>query len=88
MSHSALLAFYLMMFSANNVRVLNGGLPKWLTEKRETIFKAKSTDSNYSIDTNTIDDYSYHVEKSHKGIMDLEEMQRAAYYTFNKVSQT
>lgn len=34
MSHSALVAFYLRMFSATNVRVLNGGLNKWLKEKK------------------------------------------------------
>lgn len=73
------MAWTLKYFGALDVKVLNGGLKKWAKEKR-TIETGKIKNQKKM---NLEGDYQYRIEEPHKGIVDVNTIQRLAYYSHN-----
>ena len=63
------MAWTLLYFGATNVRVLNGGLKKWISENRSIEFgKSHKPQNRKNLDEG---DYEYRIEEAHKGIVDI-----------------
>jgi len=75
------MAWTFTYFGATNVRVLNGGFLKWRREGRriETGPSGKLTQSAKKGD-------KWEVSAAHRAQQDLNQVQRAAYYAYNKMS--
>jgi len=69
-------------FGAENVRILNGGLKKWVLEKRE-VFKGPYTDGE-GLDAEG--DYDYKIADPSLFITDINEIHKTAYYIVNGAS--
>ena len=61
------MAWTLMYFGAKNVKVLNGGLKKWVLEKRQTESGALLKHKKSKKEGN----YTYKIEEPHLGIFDI-----------------
>ena len=72
-------------FGAENVRILNGGMKKWLSEGRSTY-----TGGEYSpgIGLPNDGDYNYKVVNQDTVITDINKIHQTAYYIFNKATDT
>lgn len=72
-------AYMLRFFGATDVRILNGGMKKWLAEGRET----HSGPVENPPSEQTGGDYSYEVVDSGKVIMDITDMHRLTGELYN-----
>lgn len=81
----------LRFFGATDVRIMNGGLLKWLREGRQ-IYSGPYTEGEglFSDDARTnsnLDDYNYKArDKDSKVVKDVEVMKHVAYYLANKAT--
>lgn len=69
-------AWTLRYFGGLNVRVLNGGLKKWMKEGRELISGQPEEEC-----TNEGGDYDYSIVNNQKAILDLNKAHRLGYYS-------
>ena len=79
------MAWTLNYFGAKNVRVLNGGLKKWVKEKREVEIGAFR---RHKINEHKGTDFEYAIESPLNGITEINTIQRLAYYIVNKTAST
>ncbi len=76
-------AWTMRYFGAERVKVLNGGFKKWLTEGRQTENGEERIE-----DLEQEGDYGFKVVDPNLAINNVEDIQKAAYYIYNKVSDT
>jgi 3-mercaptopyruvate sulfurtransferase SseA len=77
-------AWMFRYFGAENVRILNGGLKKWLTE-------GKPTHAGDYVEGEGLPeggDYDYRVVNDTMGVTDINEVHKHAYYLVNKATES
>lgn len=72
-------AYMFRYFGAENVRILNGGLKKWVQEGRE-VFKGPYEDGAGLEEDG---DYDYKIGNPHMVITDIDKVHNIAYYLVN-----
>lgn len=85
---AARVAWTLKYFGAENVRVLNGGLKKWLIERRpvDSYLNIEKTPKLSKIADD--ENYKYHIVSSKMSVLNIEEAHKLAYYKHNGMSST
>jgi len=68
-------------FGAGKVRVLNGGLKKWLLEGLPTVGGAQEPFANVPGK-----EFNYRVDNPEMVVTNIDEVHQTAYYIFNKAS--
>ena len=71
----------LRYYGATNVRILDGGLLKWLSEGRQTIAEDVSSETPPETDAQ-----GYRIVQEDRLISDVDKMHHIAYYMANKAS--
>lgn len=77
-------AWMLRYFGAEHVRILNGGLKKWLAEKRP-VFQGNYVPGD---GLSSGGDYNYKVINPNMCVLDINQIHKAAYYISNGASDT
>mmetsp|Transcript_22520 Transcript_22520/g.27831 ORF Transcript_22520/g.27831 Transcript_22520/m.27831 type:complete len:155 (-) Transcript_22520:539-1003(-) len=83
MAAAARAAFSFRHFGAANVRIIDGGLRKWLSEKRA------NHSGPYKVGDGLTEEgsYAYSVADEQRVISDIDKMHHIAYYLANKASE-
>lgn len=74
----------LRYYGAKDVRIMNGGLQKWIREDRPVYQGKYQPGSGRNLDSKQ--DYSYEIENEDLNVKDIEKIHRIAYYTLNDAS--
>ena len=77
-------AFMLRYFGATNVRIMNGGLKKWLKEGRSVFCGPYTTGQGLEADG----DYDYSIVDPAGAITTVKDMHKLAYQVVNKQTET
>lgn len=85
MFSAARCAWMFRFFGAENVRILNGGMKKWLSEKRD-VYTLGGYSPGFGLPKDG--DFNYKVVNQDLVITDINKIHQTAYYIFNKATDS